>query len=107
MFSGNFGANWDIVARDVHPPGSDEYTRNDFVWLAIINATCSCTYYVLYTRGEPGIDWNIDNPSQGDLTKVFYNVYATDESSISGSSDAYVCCVCMCTTNRYVHISHH
>ena len=37
MFSDNFGANWDIVAQDVHPPGSDEYTSNDFVWLVIIN----------------------------------------------------------------------
>ena len=52
-------------------------------------------------RGEPGIDWNVDNPSQQDLSKVFYNVY-TDGSSISGStSDSmhnvcmYICTVCM------------
>ena len=46
MFSGNFGVSWNIVARGVHPPSSDEYTGNDFVWLVIITntgyTTCSC-----------------------------------------------------------------
>lgn len=45
---------------------------------------------VLYTRGEPGIDWDVNNPSQVDLTTVFYNVYESDGSSISGGVCVFI-----------------
>jgi len=41
-------------------------------------------YVMLYTRGEPGIDWDINNPSQFDITKVFYSVY--DSTAVSSLS---------------------
>lgn len=36
------------------------------------------TVWDLCTRGEPGIDWNIDSPTQSDITKVFYNALDTN-----------------------------
>ena len=35
-------------------------------------------YVILYTRGEPGVDWDINNPRQSDITKVFYSVVDPD-----------------------------
>ena len=38
-----------------------------------------CDFYV---RGEPDIDWDVNNPSQSDISKVFYTVY---DSSVTSS----------------------
>ena len=47
-------------------------------------------YVILYTRGEAGIDWDIDNPSQSAITKVYYGVIdRRGASSLSGCSYTY------------------
>ena len=47
----------------------------------------------LYTRGEPGTDWDINHPSQYDITKVYYNVI--DHRRASSSSECSCTYVCM------------
>ena len=37
----------------------------------------------LHTRGEPGIDWDTSNPSQSDVTKVYYSVIDSNRTSRS------------------------
>ena len=37
---------------------------------------------ILNARGRPGIDWDVNNPSQSDISKVFYTVY---DSSVTTS----------------------
>ena len=46
-------------------------------------------YVSVCIRGEPGIDWNVDNPSQSDITKVYYNVF--DANATTSSSKCYYC----------------
>ena len=63
--------------------------------------TSNGSYVVLYTRGEPGIDWDINNPLQSDITKVFYSVYDPNAaSSLSKPLHTYICSV-MLHTNFY------
>ena len=35
MYSEDLGANWDVVASSVHPPGYSRYLPNDYDWLAV------------------------------------------------------------------------
>ena len=39
-------------------------------------------WYDFYARGTPGIDWDVNNPSQSDITKVFYTAYDSSVSSL-------------------------
>ena len=39
--------------------------------------------YNVYTRGIPGVDWDINNPLQSDVSKVFYTVRNLTTSSSS------------------------
>ena len=50
-------------------------------------------HVILYTRGEPGIDWSIKNPSQSDITKVFYSVIDPNVA-LSSSKYSYHCIHC-------------
>ena len=87
MYSENAGVSWATVAQNVHPHGSFQYRTYDFNWLVIITMSpCPTVCIILYTRGEPGIDWDINNASRSDITKVFYSVYDPNADSISGKS---------------------
>jgi len=82
MYSENSGVSWATVARNVHPYGSSQYRTYDFNWSVICKfSPCPPGYVILYTRGVPGVDWDINNPSRSDITKVFYGVYNTYASS--------------------------
>ena len=35
MYSEDLGANWDVVARNVHPPEYTGYLINDYDWSAV------------------------------------------------------------------------
>ena len=48
---------------------------------------------MFYTRGEPGIDWDTNNPRRSDVTKVYYSVVDAD---VTSSSSKYLC-TCTCT----------
>ena len=67
---------------------------------------CSCTkvHYEFHYRGEPGIDWDINNPSQSDISKVFYGVIDPNVAlSSSKCSYQYIHCTYVCV---YVHCTY-
>lgn len=51
MYSADSGASWATVAQNIHPPGVNDYTANDFVWLVVVIIMMSlhimCTLIVL------------------------------------------------------------
>ena len=62
---------------------------------------CGCFHY----RGVPGIDWDINNPSQSDISKVFYSVI--DPNLVLSSSKCsyqYISNVCMCIRTLYTYV---
>ena len=79
------GIFWDTIARNVHPRYFTDYRTYDFNWSVICKfSPCPTGYVILYTRGVPGIDWDVNNPSQSDFSKVFYSVYTSNADSSLG-----------------------
>ena len=96
MYSENYGVSWGIVARNVFTLAhSDQYSLQDFNWYSGPFKLYVRMYVILYIRGEPGIDWDINNPSQ---SKVFYSVIDLNVAYqlYSKYHVAYIMCVCVC-----------
>jgi len=90
------GMSWDTIARNVHPRYFSDYRIYDFNWLVISKLIpCYIGCVILYTRGVPGIDWDVNNPSQSDFTKVFYSVYNSNPDLSLGK--------CLRMQDKYIH----
>ena len=90
MYSEDFGSTWFTIASNILPGPYYYYLYQDFSWYVHL---LKQMYQIPHTRGEPGVDWDTNNPKRSDLTKVYYSV-------IDGDATTYSKCLCYVYLNK-------